>query len=122
MGWCSATEIMDAAVGAAEAAVKAVMEGVANAPRESWQQSAVDEALRPFVSVIAAKLRDGDWDCIEESEYFERFPQEMLGYDDQRYLQHLLEKIKDDIEYDDGANIPALTDKLVAHRRKMGQA
>jgi hypothetical protein len=92
MGWCGATEIMDAAV---EAADRAVREAVA----QVYQQAAVfereapegtpatvlvnvDDVMRPFVRAIADKLRDGDWDCIEEADAFGRFRQEMLGYDD----------------------------------------
>lgn len=100
MGWCSATEIMDAAVEAADRAVATAWqiatgaEGartpmLANALRVRPELRAeLDETLRPFVRTIADKLRDGDWDCIEESDYYDRFGPEMQGMTDEEFYQH----------------------------------
>lgn len=88
MGWCSATEIMDAAVGAADALLASM-----RPEPEVFNRQAVDEVLRPFVAAIAAALRDGDWDCIEEADAFDRFRQEMLGYDDERMADWYREQL-----------------------------
>lgn len=93
MGWCSATAIMDTALKAAEAAVGHVLDLGAGARRDV--ERATNEALRPFVALLASELRDGDWDCIQESDYFRQFPQEMLGYDDARYGDWLAENIRE---------------------------
>lgn len=108
MGWCSATKIMDAAVAAADEAVKATLQQVYQKAAVLERDDAgkptvhtatvlvdVDAVLSPFVAAIADKLRDGDWDCIEESDYFGRFPQEMLGHDDRRYQEYLHDKLRD---------------------------
>lgn len=95
MGWCSATEIMDAALDAAEAAIKVIIDEFAP-PGDGLAdntQARVDEALRPFVVTIAEKLRDGDWDCIDEADHFDQFQQEMLGYDDRRYEGWLVDRL-----------------------------
>jgi hypothetical protein len=107
MGWCSATEIMDAAVEAADRAVAAAWQtasgsdgartpAFANALQaDPSLREKLDEVLRPFVAAIASKLRDGDWDCIEESDAFDRFRQEMLGYDDDRMINWYRERISE---------------------------
>ena len=89
MGWCSATEIMDKVISSTVDAIR-------------WERKAgefvvsLEEALdriRPVVAAVAETLRDGDWDCIEESEYFDNFPQEMLGLDDDRFDQWKTEQL-----------------------------
>lgn len=86
---------MDTAVAAADAAVMAVLNEFAppGDPTET-----VDKVLRPFVTAIATELRDGDWDCIEESEYFGRFRQEMLGYDHRRMAEWYRERLTEDYD------------------------
>jgi len=120
MGWCSATEIMDTALEAAQEAVRAALAetGSPKTPTVETVQ-AVDDALRPFVAKLAAKLRDDDWDCIEESQYFERFAQEMLGDDDEQYEQRLLEDLENAAEVGDHEWIKRVTAKLDAHKKKM---
>lgn len=123
MGWCSATEIMDMAVSGAETAfdtlLRAIQEdpGKGRATAEWDKQELLDAALRPFVATIAEKLRDSDWDCIDEADAFDRFPQEMLGYDDRRYLEHLHELLKwtEPGEH----NYPTLIRKVAAMTAKM---
>lgn len=107
MGWCSATEIMDAAVEAADRAVAAAWqiasgaEGArtpefANALQDRPRlRGTLDDVMRPFVASIAEKLRDGDWDCIEEADAFDRFRQEMLGYDDDQMIDWYRDKINE---------------------------
>lgn len=115
MGWCSATQIMDAALAGAEAAISAVLgvevhqrnadgsicvsTNVGNPIPEEMQEK-VDAALRPFVATIADMLRDGDWDCITESQYYDRFAQEMHGEDDREYANRLVEGLADAHETD----------------------
>lgn len=105
MGWCSATEIMDAAVKGAEAVADRLLTTAAEVSGRTAAdarevatrlgvQDELDQVLSPFVAAIAKKLRDGDWDCIEESAYFDRFPQEMLGKDDRQYQAYLHEQLR----------------------------
>ena len=108
MGWCSATEIIDSAIEAAERYLAAGWQiasgqasvrtpAFANALNENpYLREELDEVLRPIVARIAEKLRDQDWDCIDESNYFDRFPMEMQGWTKQEYAEHLAEKIQDD--------------------------
>lgn len=123
MGWCSATEIMDTALSAAEAvAVRAtemaaeVEEGTRGPDVNPLPE--LDEVLRPFVITIAEKLRDGDWDCIEESEYYDRFAQEMHGDTDTEYGTRLVEGLSD-AAY---ADRPFWIAKLSKHYEKVGNA
>jgi hypothetical protein len=112
MGWCSATEIMDTAVKAAEALSKAtlaqvyeqahVMERGDGDPQPATVVIDMDTTLRPFVAKIAEALRDGDWDCIEEADAFDRFRQEMLGYDDDRMIRWFRDQLT---ETDDPAAV-----------------
>lgn len=103
MGWCSATEIIDAAI---EGAIRSVAEAwqiasgndfvktpaYVNAINEDPDlQGRMDEVLRPFVRKIADKLRDEDWDCIDESRYYQRFGPEMQGMTDQEFRAHQAE-------------------------------
>jgi hypothetical protein len=83
MGWCSATEIMDALI---ESVDKVAAEMSGPAAGEPEIVAATDDLIRPVVARVATALRDGDWDCIEESTYFDRFRQEMLGYDDEAMI------------------------------------
>lgn len=93
MGWCGATEIIDAAIKAAEELEDAIRDACCQKPPN---RADLDDHLRPFVTVIAAQLREADWDCVDESEYFDRFPQEMSGWDDSEYANWLTEQIADD--------------------------
>ena len=99
MGWCSATEIMDAAIEGAERAIAHAWQiasgeenvrtpAFANALRERPALHAtLDATLRPFVRAIATQLREGDWDCIEESDFYDRFGPEMQGMTDDEFYQ-----------------------------------
>jgi hypothetical protein len=98
VGWCSATEIIDTALGAVEAGIAAAYEALGvDEERVTLAdvRGELDDALRPFVQILAEKLRDNDWDCVDESEYFERFPQEMLGHSDSEHRAWLAEMVKD---------------------------
>jgi hypothetical protein len=85
MGWCSATEIMDWAIQMADLAVE---EALGDAPDEETQ-ARVEERIRSRVACLARKLHDNDWDCEQDSDFFDRFPQEMLDYDDARFAEWL---------------------------------
>jgi len=112
MGWCSATEIMDAAVEAADRAVTAAWqlasgnEGArtpvfANALQaDPSLRAKLDDVMRPFVAAIAEKLRDGDWDCVEESHHFDRFRQEMLGHNDDDMAEWYREQLSVSVDPD----------------------
>lgn len=107
MGWCSATEIMDTALDAATAAVAAMWQIATDqedARTPAWAndvnerpelRAKLDDALRSFVATLAERLRAEDWDCVDESRYFERFPQEMLGHSDSEHRAWLVEIVKD---------------------------
>jgi hypothetical protein len=85
MGWCSGTEIIDTAIKAADELLVEAYERLGVDPDRVKLEDLrphLDEVLRPFVSQMAEKLHEGDWDCEDESEYFDRFPQEMLGHTD----------------------------------------
>lgn len=108
MGWCSATEIIDNALEAADRAVAAAWQiasgnedartpEFANALNaDPTLRAKLDDILRPFVVEIATKLRDEDWDCEQDSDYFDRFPQELTGWTDTEYAEWLTEQIADD--------------------------
>lgn len=118
MGWCSATEIMDTALDAAMLAVRVTIDGYAQGNADSTSiEARIDEVLRPFVAKLAEHLRDGDWDCIEESQYFHRFPQEMLGKDDRQYEEWLTGQLQYTNDIDQRKD---LVRKLSALHEKMG--
>ena len=94
MGWGSATRIMDVTLAAAFEAVRAglVQSGMSPALAECIN---VNDTLRPFVTTLASLLHDGGWDTAQESDFFEVFPQEMLGLDDREYETWLIEQVRD---------------------------
>lgn len=92
VGWCSATEIFDTAIGML---VKVVKEFSGPAAGEPSIDAAVDDLIREDVKKFAKKLRDADWDCVDESEYYDRFTQEIHGFEDVEYEEHLLQQIGD---------------------------
>lgn len=120
MGWCSATEIMDTAIAAAEAVADAMLDIAAAPPAHT--NAAMDEALRTFVAALAVTLRDGDWDCIEESDYFERFPQEMLGHSDDEHKAWLVENVKNAADYGEVEQVQKWSAQLAAFRKKIGES
>jgi hypothetical protein len=77
---------MDWAIQMADDAVAEVMDPT---PVSAQAQARIDDAIRPLVGALARKLHDEDWDCEQDSDYFWRFPQEMLGYDDREYAAWL---------------------------------
>jgi hypothetical protein len=122
MGWCSATEIADTAIREAEKLVRAALSKARvpnydNVP-QAVLDSTMDELLRPFVRAIAKMLHDSDWDCVEESEYFNRFPQELLDLGDREYEWWLKDQIGD---AEAGSEYQLeLIERLKDHREKMG--
>lgn len=83
MGWCSATEIMDWAIQMADDAVTEVIDE----PVTDDMRKQIDDKIRRLVGALARKLHDEDWDCEQDSNYFDRFPQEMLGYDNAEFAE-----------------------------------
>lgn len=85
MGWCSATEILDQAIAMTDAAISA---SYPDREQDATWQRRFDRALRPYVRLLAAKLRDEDWDCLDESAYYDRFGPEIHGMTDQQYREY----------------------------------
>ena len=111
MGWCSATEIFDIAIDMLE---KVVREFSGPAAGEQSITDAVDDLIRNDVRKLAEKLRDSDWDCTDESEYYDRFAQEIEGWSDAEYAEYLANKISEDNDTDGRAY-----ERLLAVRKKM---
>jgi hypothetical protein len=63
-------------------------------------------------------LHEGDWDCVDEAEAFDRFPQEMYDHDDQEHAAWLRDRIRDSDEVHEfekwTAALRAHTDKMKA--------
>jgi hypothetical protein len=99
VGWCSATDIMDTAIQAADEATLTTIRQVLDVFETTvLVEINTDKVLRPFVRRIAEALRAGDWDCIEESDYYDRFGPEMRGMTDQEFRRHQAEVYRDDPE------------------------
>lgn len=81
MGWCSGTHIIDKVIARADE----LMDDVLGAATTEAEQADRDDRLRPLVANLCAALHDEDWDCEPDSAYFQRFPQEMLGYNDREF-------------------------------------
>lgn len=108
MSWTSATEIIDSAIEAAERYLAAgwqIASGNEDARTPEFANAIhadptlrpkLDEVIRPIVATIAAKLRDEDWDSAQDSDYFDRFPQELTGWSDQEYAEWLARQIAED--------------------------
>lgn len=93
MGWCSATEFIDWAIGASDAVATELRKAEdAHQCCPFTTRDEVDELIRPFVAKIAGKLRREDWDCQSDSAYFDRFPREMLGLDAAQFAEWLREQ------------------------------
>lgn len=98
MGWCSATEIIDTAIKAADDVLERAYAELGVDPGRVTLDDVrptLDDVLRPFVATLAAKLRDEDWDCEQDSDYFDRFAQEMLGHSDGEHQEWLAENLRD---------------------------
>lgn len=128
MGWCSGTEVMDTTIKAAVQVVAATWQmasgldgartpALANAmAADPTLEGRLDDVLRPFVRTLAGQLHDQDWDCESDSEYYERFMQEMLDQTDEEHLAYLVEMVAD-TEAD-----PEWVARLAAHRARMRPA
>jgi hypothetical protein len=121
MGWCGGTEIMDAAVQALDEVLKGAYDALGvDSERVTLDdiQDHLDDLARPFVRRIAKMLHQGDWDCVNEAEAFDRFPQEMYDHDDQEHAAWLRDRIRDSDEVHEfekwTAALRAHTDKMKA--------
>lgn len=128
MSWSSATEIMDRAIQAADEAAIAVLRfygpelGLKKDITElaEEEQATVDEALRPHVKAISDRLQEQDWEPeSKESAYFHRFPQEMIGYDDNAYEGWLRHQLSEATHEGTPEDILAAAQVLKAHTDKM---
>lgn len=123
MGWCGATEIMDTALQAAEAVTIRAMEMAVEVDEGGRNPDAnpgpeLDAVLRPFVEKLATMLRDNDWDCINESRYYDRFAQEMHGDSDTEHGNRLVEALAEAAP----ADRPFWLGKLTEHYKKASDA
>lgn len=132
MGWVGGTPIMDAATRGADRLVAQVWqiasgnEG-AKTPAFANELSAnpdlrekVDALIRPMVREIASLLDDRGWDSQEEADEFQRFAQEMLGFDDAPFEGFLRHKITEAIQNESGPEeILAAAQRLKDHTDKM---
>jgi hypothetical protein len=128
MGWCSGTEIMDTALRAADhlaAAVWAIGYNAGAAGDEAdfdevlknrQTRARLDDVLRPYVRQIARKLHEGDWDCVDEADEFDRFPQEMYDHDDTEHESWLRARMADAETSEEAL---AWSYRLKAHTDKM---
>lgn len=122
MGWCSATDIMDAAVEAADKLVQGTYDALGVDPDRVTVadiQPQLDELMRPYVRTIARKLHEGDWDCVDEANAFDRFPQEMYDHDDREHEEWLRQHLKDAVDYGDADDVNKWAGLLAAHNVKM---
>lgn len=90
MGWCSATELVDAAIQELLAAVTDV------SGTGSTTRSEVDARLRPHVRRLAARFRAHDWDCVEESDFYDRFGPELRGETDVEHVVRQYQTFEDE--------------------------
>ena len=116
MGWCSATEILDSTVREVERQYKFLRELEVLV----WKGS-MDVLLRPLVASLAEQLREGDWDCEQESEYFDRFPQEILGHTDEEHLKWLREQVAEWAEDGDMQQVQKWLARVHAAEAKQSQ-
>lgn len=93
MGWCSATGIIDAAIDMADTIATHAVPLDLPPDRQRAIQVRVDRAMREQVRAIAKWLRDEDWDCIDESDHYNRFGPEMHGMTDQEYRAYMAEQL-----------------------------
>ena len=130
MGWCSATDIMDAALEAAEKLAEEAFNlgQQAQGSTRTWAdclkdnpelREHLDNVLRPYVRTIARKLHDGDWDCVDEAAAFDRFPQEMYDHDDREHEAWIRDHLADATRYDEPDQVIRWSQMLKAHTDKM---
>lgn len=108
MGWCSATEIIDWAIQMTDQAVQVAL---GDEPDKETEER-VDKAISYLVGALARKLHDEDWDCEQDSDFFERFPQEMLGYDDRRFEEWVRDELKHEKDPERIRSLAARLEKL----------
>ncbi len=133
MGWCGATDIMDAALQAAETLAARVYE-MADAENPGDRAPAtlaealerrpelrveLDALLRPYVRTIAQKLHEGDRHRVDEADAFDRFPQEMYDHDDREHEAWIRDRLADATRYDEPDQVVRWSQMLKAHTDKM---
>jgi hypothetical protein len=91
MGWCSGTHIIDRVIDRADE----LMDEMLGAATTDAEQAERDDRLRPLVRNLCVALHDQDWDCEADSVYFLRFPQEMLGCNDDEFDEWIRESYAD---------------------------
>lgn len=55
----------------------------------------VDDLIRDDVKRFASFLREEGWDDRHESEYYDRFAQEIEGWNDDEYIHYLRQRVED---------------------------
>ena len=122
MGWCGATDIMDAAIQGADALLEGAYEALGVDPDRVTLEDIrpqLDDLMRPFVRKIARALHEGDWDCVDEAEAFDRFPQEMYDHDDREHEAWIRQHLADATKYEEPEQILRWSQMLKAHTDKM---
>lgn len=85
MGWCSATEYFDVVVKAAKEALEEINEQYSDQiPRH--------ELLVHIVEPLARELENGDWDCQQESDYWDELKWDVFPELAKRYEEDLEEE------------------------------
>lgn len=86
------TEIFDAGL---EVLEKVVRDMSGPAAGEQSITDYVDDLIREDVARFARFLREAGWNQRDDSEYYDRFAQEIEGWSDARYSEHLKNRIED---------------------------
>lgn len=90
MGCDDGTVIFDSMV---EIVDKVMKEFSGPAAGEESITEFVDDLIRDDVKRFAAFLHTRGWNCVDESQYYDRFAQELEDWSDEEYEEWLLEQI-----------------------------
>lgn len=127
MGW-DGSEIMDAAIDMAHKGAVSMLRRyqseLGQSPTslgvlDSEERDDLDEEIRPVVKRLAELLNDKGWDTQEESDYIDRFGQEMLGFDDNAYEGWLRHRLSEATHDSTPEEILLAAQRLKAHTDKM---
>ena len=98
MGWCSATYIFDATMHAVNDVLDDIMEQYSDhLPKHEMFL----RVARPLVK----KLEDGDWDCQQESDFYDKYKWDLWPDVEQNLINDLKEYAEPGDEYEDREGI-----------------
>lgn len=98
MGWCSATDIFDATIKAAIAVLNEIHDQYADHFNRH-------EMLLKIARQLKDKLEAGDWDCQQESDYYQDLKWDLWPELEQDYINDLKEYPWEGAEYEDREGI-----------------